>query len=149
MLTYQIRSRSALETAIREQGIPIVGSAGYEASLQLRFDGSATDQQIADAMALASGWDWSEAAQATRDAAQDRTDAKEEFNADELARAIVLTAIDEINAMRAWVTQFKAAVAASGSLSDMKNRIAALPNMPARTDAQAKTAVLNKLDGNL
>lgn len=60
-------------------------------------------------------------------------------------RAIVLVAIDEINLLRQWITSFKAAVAASSSLADLKSRVAALANVPDRTVAQAKAAVTNKI----
>lgn len=60
-------------------------------------------------------------------------------------RAILLTIFDENNNTRQWIQSFKAAVAASTSLADLKTRVAALPDMPDRTIAQAKTAVQNKI----
>jgi hypothetical protein len=65
---------------------------------------------------------------------------------EKLARAIVLVSMDEVNALRAWVTAFKGAVAASSSLADLKSRVAALDNLPQRTAALAKTAVRNRID---
>lgn len=61
-------------------------------------------------------------------------------------RAIVLVAIDEINILRDWITQFKSQVALASSLADLKTRVAALPNVPQRTATQAKTAVASKID---
>jgi hypothetical protein len=61
-------------------------------------------------------------------------------------RAIVLVAIDEINLLRQWITSFKAAVALAASLADLKTRVAALDNLPDRTAAQAKNAVVAKID---
>jgi hypothetical protein len=61
-------------------------------------------------------------------------------------RAIVLVAIDEINLLREWITSFKAAVAAATSLANLQTRVAALPDLPDRTPAQAKAAVTNKID---
>lgn len=66
--------------------------------------------------------------------------------AGKLYRAVVLVSKDEVNALRAWLTDFKGAVAAATSLADLKVRVAALPSMPARTAAQARSALLAKLD---
>lgn len=63
-----------------------------------------------------------------------------------LSRAIVLVTVDEVNALRDWITSFKVAVAAASSLADLKVRVAALDAMPDRTEAQAKAAVVNKLN---
>lgn len=61
-------------------------------------------------------------------------------------RAVVLVSMDEVNALRGWLTSFKAAVAASATLADLKTRVAALPALPDRTAAQAKAAVVARLD---
>ncbi|MCK5606986.1 hypothetical protein KAR91_34100 [Candidatus Pacearchaeota archaeon] len=55
--------------------------------------------------------------------------------------AFGLAAHKENNALRAWITDFKAAVAAASSLIDLQTRIAGLPNMPARTVEQLLNAV--------
>jgi hypothetical protein len=80
-----------------------------------------------------------------------RAAAKEAFAKDatedrQTDRAIVLVLLDEINALRDWITQYKAAVAAAGSLAALKTATAALPNVPQRTPQQARTAVLNRMD---
>mgnify|MGYP001600442493 CR=1 FL=1 len=59
-------------------------------------------------------------------------------------KAIVLTIIDELNNLREWIVAFKAATAAATSLSNLQTRVAALPDMPDRTPAQAIAAVRNK-----
>jgi len=59
-------------------------------------------------------------------------------------KAVALVMLDEINIIRQWDTSFKAAVAASTSLADLKTRVAALPAMPDRTPAQLKSAVTAK-----
>lgn len=61
-------------------------------------------------------------------------------------RAIVLTAIDEINILRDWITQFKIAVAGAATLAALKTAVANLPNLPQRTAQQAKTAITNKIN---
>ena len=89
------------------------------------------------------------AAAASQDAAL-RTEAKAQelgFSSIPLfQRAIAQTLIDEINSLRQWITDFKAATAAATNLADFKIRVAALSNMPARTLAQAKTSVESNID---
>lgn len=47
-----------------------------------------------------------------------------------MSRTIALTVLNETNRLRAWITSFKAAVAASTSLANLKTGVAALNNMP-------------------
>ncbi len=61
-------------------------------------------------------------------------------------RAIAALAIDEINTLREWIVSFQAAVAAATSLANLQTRVAALPNLPDRTLAQAKTVFINKVN---
>ncbi len=61
-------------------------------------------------------------------------------------RAVAALAIDEINTLREWIVSFQAAVAAASSLANLQTRVAALPNLPDRTLAQAKTAFINKVN---
>lgn len=63
-----------------------------------------------------------------------------------LHRVIVLLTLGELNVLRAWDASLKAAVAASTSFADLKVRIAALSATPARTVAQLKTAVENRIN---
>lgn len=63
-------------------------------------------------------------------------------------RAMAANMLSEVNDLRTWITSFKAAVAAASSLTDLKNRVAALPNVPQRTVTQAKTAYKALLDGS-
>lgn len=67
-------------------------------------------------------------------------------NNPKLLRAVCETLLDEVNGLRQWITSFKAATAASSSLADLKNRVAALGNMPDRTAAQARAAIFSKID---
>jgi len=64
-----------------------------------------------------------------------------------LQRAEAGIAIDEINAIREWNMSLKAAVAAATNLANLQTRVAALPDMPDRTLAQAITALKNKING--
>jgi hypothetical protein len=52
---------------------------------------------------------------------------------------------DEFNILRQWQMDFKAAVDAAGNLANLKNNIAALPDLPERNLAQLKTAIQNRI----
>lgn len=78
--------------------------------------------------------------------------AAKQFQADQQAQNVALRAtvkllVDELNILRGWVADFKAATAAAGSLAALKTGVAALPNTPQRTYQQAKTAINNLIDG--
>lgn len=64
-------------------------------------------------------------------------------------RAVADIMVDEVNSLRGWITDFKAAVSAASSLADLKTRVAALPNLPDRTLSQAKTAFINAVNGGV
>lgn len=61
-------------------------------------------------------------------------------------RIIASILIDEINLVRKWTRDLKAAVAASTSLADMKTKVAALDTLANRDMDQAKTAYNNRAD---
>lgn len=63
-----------------------------------------------------------------------------------LFRATAAVMVDELNALREWITSFKAAVAAATNLANLQARVAALGNLPDRTLAQAKTALAGRID---
>ncbi len=63
--------------------------------------------------------------------------------------AFALAAHNENNNLRSWVTDFKVAVAAATSLSDLQSRIAGLPNMPERTTQQLLDAVDTDIDNTV
>lgn len=68
----------------------------------------------------------------------------------DIVAALALLTLEEINVLRQWITSFKAAVAASTSLADLRTRVAALSNTPDRTRTQLLSAVTAKLsDGSL
>ncbi len=105
----------------------------------------------ASAQATINAFDGSQAAQDAWNAIpQDRKDAVMLINLTNAQarayRAIAALAIDEINTLREWIVSFQAAVAASTSLANLQTRVAALPNLPDRTLAQAKTAFINKVN---
>lgn len=60
-------------------------------------------------------------------------------------RALLLVMMDELNLLRAWVTSFKAAVAASTNLANLQTRVAALNSLPQRTASQIRPAVQGKM----
>jgi hypothetical protein len=61
-------------------------------------------------------------------------------------RAVVSLTVDELNDLRTWTRNFKAATAAATSLADLKVRVAALANLSDRTLVQARTAIVNKIE---
>ncbi len=61
-------------------------------------------------------------------------------------RAITALTIDEINTLREWIVAFKVATAAATSLANLQTRVAALPDLPDRTLAQAKSAFITKVN---
>jgi hypothetical protein len=79
-------------------------------------------------------------------------DAAKQFQDDQQAQNVALRVtvkllVDELNILRQWITDFKAATAAASSLANLKTGVAALPNVPQRTYQQAKTAINNLIDG--
>ena len=86
------------------------------------------------------------AATAAASSTAGKANAKQSFDADPLERAFAELVKDEFNALRDWLTSFKAAVAGAGTLAALKTSVAALPNTPARTTAQLKTALVNAVD---
>ncbi len=106
----------------------------------------------ASAQATINAFDGSQAAQDAWNAIpQDRKDAVLLINLTNpqarAYRAIAALAIDEINTLREWIVSFQAAVAAATSLANLQTRVAALPNLPDRTLAQAKIAFIAKVNG--
>jgi hypothetical protein len=63
-------------------------------------------------------------------------------------RAIVKLTVDELNDLRNWVMSFKAVVSGAGTFAALKTAVAGLPNLPARTYAQARNAYDNAVDGD-
>lgn len=60
-------------------------------------------------------------------------------------RALALVTLAELNVVRDWITDFKAQVALSSSLADLKTRVASLPATPDRTSTQLLNAMLAEL----
>ena len=69
-----------------------------------------------------------------------RDDVMEKFGPKQ-QEAFGLAAHKENNALRSWITDFKAAIAAASSLADLQSRIAGLPDTPNRTVQQLLNAV--------
>lgn len=104
------------------------------------------------AQPIIDAFDDSDAAQLLFENQQNRTQANALIDFDKtallkIARAEAAVLVDEINSLRQWLVSFKAQVALATSLANLQTRVAALPDMPDRTLAQAKTAIKNKIDG--
>lgn len=63
-----------------------------------------------------------------------------------ILRSVLDICLDEINALRGWITDYKADVAAATSLADLKTRVAANPDLPNRTLVQLRNAVKSRID---
>lgn len=129
---------------------PIHGVSGT-ANTRIDYRDEATTEQRAAAQAALAAFDWSQAAHDAWILAKRKAAATAAINAsmDEsivVARAVTLATLDEINALRAWITAFKAAVAASSSLADLKTRVAATSSMPARTKQQLRTVIATAIN---
>lgn len=132
---------------------PIDGvSVEANGEARIAFRPEATQQQRDEAAQVLATFDWSAAASDLWQAARLREQAKQfqdEQHAQNVAfRAFVKLVVDENNLLRQWITDFKAAVAAAGSLGALKTGVAGLPNVPQRTYAQAKSAINNLVDGD-
>jgi hypothetical protein len=62
-------------------------------------------------------------------------------------RAIAWLLVNQLNTLRSWDMSFKAAVAASVSLADLKARVALLPDLAQITLSAARQAYRDLLDG--
>jgi hypothetical protein len=61
-------------------------------------------------------------------------------------RATVKILVDELNILRQWMTDMKAATASSTNYATLKSGIAALSSTPQRTYLQARTAIETLID---
>jgi hypothetical protein len=131
---------------------PIDGLARLtDGTVRIDFKAAATAAQRAAGQSVAAGWDFSAAGEAGRDNAANRTAGDGLITSDgsgngKVVRAVAAVLVDEINALRDWVTSFKAAMAAASSLANLQTRVAALASLPDRTLGQAQAAVQAKID---
>jgi hypothetical protein len=68
------------------------------------------------------------------------------FGSELFHRAFADIIKDEINILRQWLTDFKADVAASVSLADLKARVALLSDLPDRNLTQLKNQIKARID---
>lgn len=79
-----------------------------------------------------------------RNAAKEVLDQPGPFNT--VQRATLELMAQEINVLRAWLSGFKAEVAAATTLADLKTRVAGMPSTPARTKTQIVNAIKAEVD---
>lgn len=124
MITYAARLTEAVAAVCPITGVRAGGSSAEDAFFPLP---TATPAQLVAAQAVIDGFDRSQAAQNTYDNQQARDEAANNLSsreaANKLVRAVALAVLDEINTLRA----------------------ALVPPLPARTVAQLRTAVQNKI----
>jgi hypothetical protein len=77
---------------------------------------------------------------AARDAAVERLTVQED-----LLRAFMLLVLSEFNAHTAKVNAILSAIDAATTLANLKTAIAAIPDLPVRTEQQLRTAIRNNL----
>lgn len=122
-----------------------VGVIGQPATVSVR----PANQQAA-AQATIDAFDWSAGAQAAWENLQARTLAvvllADPAGAYKLIRAVADAARDSDNVLRAWLAAFKVEVAAATNLADLKTRVAALPAMPAISNATLRIAITNRVN---
>ena len=113
------------------EGVSLLNPATTPPTVSVQYRVLATPAQILAGNALVAGFDWSDASYQARLVIQQRTDAKASLNFPEpdykLLRALASILVDEINVLRAAVS----------------------PALPARTLAQVRTAIQNRIDGGL
>jgi hypothetical protein len=138
-----------LSEAITNAGIPLERVEGTINSPILIFQAVATQQQRTQAATIVSNFDFSKEAHLLWLLEKEKIVAAEVINQSDInakvLRAVVVTLIDEINTLRGWLTSLKAQIAASSSLTDLRNRVNTLPAVPNRTLAQARTAITAKV----
>lgn len=138
-----------LDEALRANGLAITGVSIADANNKATWSVQPSTLQAA-AQAVITAFDASPAADVAWVNLAARTAAQQAVGTDKsavykVARAEAAVLVDEINALRQWIVNFKAAVAAASSLSNLQTRVAALPDMPDRTLAQAQTAITAKI----
>ena len=144
-------SKQRIVVTLASAGVPVdtVTITGA-ASADVTYQTWATQTQRDQGAALLAAFDWSDAAEQAYQVALSRPLAVSRLNLTDaqfmLLRGVVSVLVDEVNALRDWVTSFKAATAAATSLANLQTRVAALPAMPDRTLAQARTAIVNAIN---
>ncbi len=101
-----------------------------------------TEQEVLDAVPLIP---------ATYNVAQKakaKDDVDNTYSGGRVTRAEAQLIIDELNILRALWMSFKAEVAASTTLADLKTRVAGLPNTTPRTKQQAIAAIKSAIDAD-
>jgi hypothetical protein len=126
---------------------PILGVSGAQGNVRVDYAASATAGQIAAGDAVVAGFDWANADRNWLRATADQLATSDPAASSKLARAVVLVTLDEINLLRDFDAQLKAAVAAATSLANLQTRVAAIStNLTARTKAQLLSAIQSKID---
>ncbi len=146
-----IQLTDRLYSSLQNAGVSVDGISGVVSPWNPATVTVQPSNLQAAAQATINAFDGSQAAQDTWNALpQDQKDAVLLINLNganpRAYRAIAALAIDEINTLREWIVSFQAAVAAASSLANLQTRVAALPNLPDRTIAQAKAAFISKVN---
>ncbi len=146
-----IQLTDRLYSSLQNAGISVDGISGVVSPWNPATVSVQPSNLQATAQATINTFDGSQSAQdAWNTLPQDQKDAVMLINLNgansRAYRAVAALAIDEINTLREWIVAFKAATALATSLVNLQTRVAALPDLPDRTLAQAKAAFINKVN---
>jgi hypothetical protein len=141
----KIQTRQRLDAALKAV-CPIDGTSGSDPT-RIDFAASATAQQITDAQAVLSAFDFSQSADDAWTLSQIRALALAlPTEAVPIAiRALLLMILDEFNLHTTWEAALTAQIAAATSLANLQTRVAAITPIPTRTKANLITAITNKI----
>ncbi len=146
-----IQLTDRLYGSLQNAGISVDGISGVVSPYNSATVSIQPSNLQASAQATINSFDGSQAAQDVWNAIpQDQKNAVLLINLSDANarayRAIAALVIDEINTLREWIVAFKNATAAATSLANLQTRVAALPDLPDRTPAQAKSAFISKVN---
>lgn len=152
MKTYPHNSpcRTALlHLELQAAGVPVVTVRGFGGSLggladsaEVVAEDSAVDATVAAVLAAhAPAAAQTETMRAQAKALFDRLEADGKLN-----RAVASVLLDQLNALREWTRNLKAAVASATTLANLKTAVAMLATLSDRDMGQARTTVHNRLD---
>jgi hypothetical protein len=141
---------TAALVAVNPNIVGVSGTGPADAGYTWAVGYAPSGGEITAVNAALAAFDWSAGAQTTWENLQDRAGAIVALGLTDrehkLLRAAFDVTRDEVNVLRAWLAAFKTEVAAATTLADLKTRVATLPATPARTLAQLKTAITNRVN---
>lgn len=143
-----------LDTELRAAGIPINGVSGTMGSATVDYAAEATPAQITQGNSIVAAFDWSDIANATWVAQNEKTAATQGVDdavqqkgnrVERIVMAAAFVALDATNNERQTFVAMNTAVQAATSLADLKTRFAAISFPPQVTMQQLQNAIKQKI----